>query len=135
MAALATPVNQIIYRDMDFRFIPHPVTGRLAILKNSDSVKQAVKLLVLTSLGERPFRPNLGSLVRSHMFENFTRSTVADIRFSIQNAIRNKEPRVEILDVGVIGLPDSNAVRVNVVFRPINSNDPAQVEFTIERVR
>ena len=38
-------------------------------LEDIDAVKQSVRNLILTTFGERPFRPKLGSAVKGLLFE------------------------------------------------------------------
>ena len=63
--AIKTPV----YKDFDLNMKMHPVTGKLIVRKNSDAVKQAIKTLILTDRGERPFRPVFGSDIRYRLFD------------------------------------------------------------------
>ena len=129
------PARSPFYKDFDFRFLAHPVTGKLAILKNADAIKQAVKLLVTTNRFERPFKPLLGSTVIVHLFENFSPITVADIKFAIKTAIDEYEPRAILLDVTVTGDPDSALVDVTVTFRPINQKLPVETTLRLTRLR
>lgn len=132
---MSKPTNEVIYRDFDLRFIPHPITGKLVLKKNAESVKQAVRNLILTNLTERPYRPTYGSTIRSSLFELFTPMTEEDIRSSIETALFNNEPRVELLDIRFGGDPDRNELSVTIIFRPINSTDPETVTINLERVR
>lgn len=113
----------------------HPVTGKLIVKKNSEAVKQAVKNLILTNKFERPFRPELGSDVRSRLFDLFDPSTDSNIKYDVRVAMENYEPRAELLDVGVVSDPDTNEVRVNVTFRPVNTTAPVTAVISLDRVR
>ena len=49
----------------------NPNTEDFSIVKNENAIKQAMKNLLLTQFGERPFQPKTGSRVKSMLFENF----------------------------------------------------------------
>ena len=118
------------------RFMAHPVTGKLVIRKNAEAVKQALKILILTNLGERQYRPLFGSTVRNLLFENYTTFTQDKIRNSIKTAVANfEQPRVELLDILFGGDPDRNELDITIVFRPINSTEVVTLGLSIERVR
>ncbi len=128
-------IKQTVFRDFDIGMKTHPVTGKLVIKKNSESIRQAVKNLILTNKFERPFRPNFGSDIASRLFDLYDPSTDENIKFDVRIAMENYEPRAELLDVGVFSDPDSNEIRINVVFRPLNSTVPTNAVITLERAR
>lgn len=132
---MAAITQELIYKDFDMRFMAHPVTGKLVIRKNAEAVKQALKILILTNLGERQYRPLFGSTVRNSLFENYTTFTQDTIRNSIKTAIGNFEPRVELLDILFGGDPDRNELDITIVFRPVNTTEVITLGLSIERVR
>jgi len=132
---MATVLKEIIYKDFDIRFTAHPVTGKLIIKKNSDSVKQALKNLILTSFYERPYAPLFGSDIRSMLFENYTAVTESNIRYAIETCIENFEPRVQLLDIRFGGDPDRNMLTISIIFRPLNSRASVTLGIDLERVR
>ena len=133
---MAVVTTEVVYRDFDMRFIPHPVTGKLILRKNDESVKQALKNLILTDLGERRYRPLFGSTVRRSLFDNYTSFTQDNIRSAIKTAIKNYEPqRVELLDIIFTGDPDKNELNIAVVFRSNNATEATTLNLSVERVR
>ena len=132
---MAIVSQEIIYKDFDLRFIPHPVTGKLIIRKNDESIKQALKNLILTDLGERPYRPLFGSTVRRSLFDNYTSFTQENIRNAIKTAIKNYEPRVQLLDITFTGDPDNNELNISIVFRSANATEATTLNISLERVR
>ncbi|MBL6760850.1 MAG: GPW/gp25 family protein [Ilumatobacteraceae bacterium] len=102
---------------------------------NENSVKEAIKNILLTNRGERLFQPLVGSDIQSMLFENATPVTSILIRDRIESALQAYEPRCGIIDVEVIGDIDSNTVRINVVFYVINSETPQTLSIDIDRVR
>jgi len=132
---MAVVTTEIVYKDFDMRFIPHPVTGKLILRKNDESIKQALKNLILTDLGERRYRPLFGSTVRRSLFENYTSFTEDNIRRAIKTAIKNYEQRVQLLDIIFTGDPDKNELNIAVVFRSNNATEATTLNLSVERVR
>ena len=60
-----------IFSDFNNSFAVHPVKKDLSLKTDADSVKQAVKNLILTDKGERLMQPRIGCKIRSLLFENF----------------------------------------------------------------
>lgn len=129
--AIKTPV----FKDFDLNMKVHPVTGKLIIRKNSESIKQAIKNLVLTDKGERPFRPLFGSDIRSRLFDLYDPATESNITADVTLAIENYEERALLLGVGVAGDPDNNNLRVNITFRTISSEIPNTLTLSLEAIR
>ena len=61
--------NSKAFKDIDLSFMPHPVSGDIRVLKNEDAIKRAVRNLVQTIDGERPFQSNLGTDVTRSLFD------------------------------------------------------------------
>lgn len=132
---MATLSNTLFFSDFDYKFTAHPQTGRLTIKKNNDAITQAVKLLIMTNILERPFRPDLGSTIRSTLFDNFGPFATAEILDSITTAIQNIEPRVIILDVQAIPDPDNMRLDITLVYRPVNAAESVEANFSLERLK
>ena len=123
------------YTDLDLNFRSHPFTKDILLKKGDNSIKQSVKNLVLIRKGEKPFHPEIGSHIYTHLFDNMTVDTVVNIKTTIEDVINTYEPRVVLSSVDVVANPDQNLYDVTIVFRLINEPDPITVEFFIERLR
>lgn len=123
------------FADLDLNFTPHPVTGDVGFKKDENAVKQAVKNLVLTQNFERPFHSEIGSSLRSLLFEPATPMTKEILRKTISDTITNFEPRVELIDVEIRYKLDDTAVDVRVIFKIVNTFTPIDVNLTLERTR
>ncbi len=132
---MAGAVKTPVFKDFDLNMKVHPVTGKLIIRKNSESVKQALKNLVLTDKGERPFRPLFGSDIRSRLFDLYDPATESNISYDVTSAVEGFEERAIILGVGVNGDPDNNNLSVNITFRTISSEVPNTLTLSLEAVR
>ena len=133
----ANPIlRDVVFSDVSVTFTPHPVTRKLPILKNADAIKRAVRNLILTNFGERPYEPLYGGNVRAMLFENTDDPLLETvIKNNIETAIQNYEPRARVLKTDVVSDADSNALRISIQFMLINQRFPIDLEVAIERVR
>ena len=127
--------NTRTYSDLDFNFTAHPVTGDVVRRFDENSVKAALKNLILTSNYERPFHSEIGSPVKRLMFEPATPMLQVMLERAITDTIINFEPRVELLNVDVVVDPDEYSVYVTIEFRIVNTTQPLTLELTLERTR
>ena len=121
--------------DINPNFEKNPLTKDLPLLKNAEAIKFAVKNIIMTTRGDRAFRPYFGSTVIGSLFENFTLATADDIKVAISDALKAYEPRIKLLDVRVRDDIDSNALDVRIYYRIIGMPlDPQSLNLILERV-
>ena len=94
-------VNQT-FSDFSTNFTVHPITNQLIVLKNADAVKQAIKNLILTGIGEKPFNPLFGSNINRALFEPFDAFFIEDVKRYVTFSIQQFEPRVNLVGVDVV---------------------------------
>lgn len=124
-----------LFSDFMNDLTPHPFTKDLGRVKNDQSIKQALKNIILTNFGERFYQPNIGSDVNNTLFEPNDTILEENLKFGIENAIRFHEPRVNLLDVQVYTFSEENRVSINIVFSIINSIQVQSVNLILRRVR
>ena len=117
------------FKDINLSFNAHPVTKDITVLKNENAIKRSVRNIVNTIPRERFFNPELGSDVRSSLFNFVDYGTASVIQKQIQIAVENFEPRVDNLQINVFPRPDSNEFEVNILYDIIGQQFPTQ-EFT-----
>ena len=123
------------YSDITIGLDMSPLTGNLARVTEAQSIMQALKILLLTNQGERLYNINLGSKIRSSLFDPLDNITASTINNSIKQAIENYEPRVNILQLDVTPSEEMNAFKVNLFFNIINIPEVQQLNITLKRVR
>jgi phage baseplate assembly protein W len=128
-------VNNVVYKDFDTLFAAHPVTGKLNTKINNEAVIRAVKNLVLTNKGERPYQPFIGGDVRNKLFELNDGTLEVEVETAIQDVIREYEPRAELISVRANNQIDQHRLSVDIKFRVVNQTDPVNINFFLERVR
>jgi len=132
---MATIARQSTYKDLDFAFKQNPNTNDVGIKKDNASISQSVLNILRTNHGERPFNYNFGANLRRYLFENMTRATAASMSTSINTALSNWEPRIEVLNTNIQAKADENEVKVTVTGRVKSSNEVLDITTTIERLR
>ena len=132
---MATIARQETYKDLDFTFKQNPNTNDVGIKKNNDSVKQSVLNILRTNHGERPFDYNFGANLRAYLFENMTNTLAANMGTTINLALKNYEPRLEVLNTNIQTKPEDNEVFITVTGRVKSTNDILDISTTIERLR
>jgi phage baseplate assembly protein W len=135
--SLPASLTRVVNKDFDLQFRRHPSTGKLLIKKDDDSVKQALKNLILTDRYERPFRPNYGGDVRKRLFDLHTTVSRADYENLIENAIKNYEPRALLYNssVSIVETPDNNEMLINIRFKNQTTLNDLQLDVNLNKVR
>ena len=127
-------IKATVHSDLKMSFTKHPITGRLSNVTNIEAVKQSVKNIVLCNHFERPYMPKYGGNVIAQLFENADAFTEYQVKKDIRIAIENYEPRAIVDDI-TVHTDDINEMRVKIVFRMRNVQDPIDLIVMGERVR
>lgn len=127
--------TQSIFSDLDFNFTQHPVTDDVTRKTNVASVNQSLRNLLLTKNYERPFNSDLGSPINALLFEPFSPMLRIMLRKAIEQVIENYEPRVQLDDVKVNLLEDSNNVEINIFYHIVNTTSLQQFDLILKRTR
>ena len=124
-----------IFSDLDLNFLAHPTTKDVTTVVNEQAIKAALRNLILTSNYERPFHPEIGSPIRSLLFNNATPLTSILIERAIYQTVQNFEPRVSLINVSAKLSPDNNAVYVTIEFRILNIATVQSINLILNRTR
>ena len=132
---MAQIARQETYKDLDFTFKQNPNTNDVGIKKNNNAIIQSVLNILRTNHGERPFNWNFGANLRAYLFENMTQITAANMSTSINTALQNWEPRIEVLNTNIQAKASENEVMITVTGRVKSSNEIIDIATTLERLR
>jgi len=124
-----------IFSDIDFDFLPHPVTGDIVRKYDETAIKKSIINLILTKPYERPFQPKLGSQVYGLLFEPVSHSTLTAMEETVKQAIDNYEPRADVISVTIEDNIVYNGVTILIWFHVFNSPQPIDLTIFLERVR
>ena len=120
---------------MDLNFTIHPIKKDINKKIGEYAIINSVKNLVSTNFYERPFRPQIGSGVRSLLFELVDTVVAAQIERAISEVLENFEPRVRVTRVVASPSPDENLYNIRMDFFIINNPNPISIDFFLERIR
>ena len=121
--------------DLDLDFTRNPITNDVSLKFNDEAVKRSIRNIVLTNSGEKPYIPEFGGNIKASLFENFTPVNVVALKGQLESAIRNFEPRANLLKIEVTPDIDDNRLVVSVVFETVNSPEPVTIDIPLERIR
>ena len=122
------------YTDIDLTFT-NKASGDIFKKTDAAAVKQAVKNLLMTNNGEKPFDYYFGGNLNSYLFSLSEDADNVDIEESIALAIENHEPRAAVMGVQVLLKEDFNAMDVLVQFQILNTLETAELNLELTRLR
>jgi phage baseplate assembly protein W len=124
------------FKDISMTFQSNPLNSDLIPLRNETAIARSIRNIVFTLPGEKFFNPNFGSRVSRSLFENVDEISASIINDEIRNSINNFEPRVSLIDVQTIPDFDNGAFDVNIIYRVVGVDIPAQqLEFVLQPTR
>ena len=124
------------FLDVSASFQINPINNDVIVTRNENAIARAVRNLVFTIPGEKPFQPNIGSNVSRLLFENLDRITASSIQSEIESTINNFEPRVSLNEVTVTPNFDNNEFDCVVNYDIIGIDVlPQQLSFALQPTR
>lgn len=101
------------------------------------SVKQGIKLLLMTNRTEKPFSPYFGANLQEYLFELADQRTATSMQDAIKDNIRAFEPRVNPDTLRIITelAPDNNSITITIIFNMVNSNEDVEFTTRLNRLR
>jgi phage baseplate assembly protein W len=89
--------------------------GALQRAAYEESVREAILIILRTARGERVMRPDFGCGLEELVFAVNDSATLGLAEFEVREALRQWEPRIEILDVTatVMG-PHASGIRISI---------------------
>lgn len=81
-------------------FPPHPDgRGGMAVASDDEKIRQAIRIILGTPIGQRVMRPTFGSRLHELVFAPLNAETFGLAEMYVIDALRFWEPRVEVTDV------------------------------------
>lgn len=103
----------------------HPVAvvgGHLALAEHEEDIRQAIRLILDTTPGERVMRPDFGAGLRALVFEPINTHTLALARHRVEQALIQWEPRIDSIEVQVRAEPKAGVLRIELRYRVRTTN-------------
>ena len=92
------------------------MTNDVVAIRDEDAIKRSVKNIIFTTLGEKPFVPQFGSVINESLFDLNTELSEIRITDEIRSSLLNYEPRISNIDVTVTVAPDTNEMNCTVQY-------------------
>jgi phage baseplate assembly protein W len=104
--------------------------GSVALVSFDTEIRESIHLILGTSVGERPMRPEFGCRIHDHVFGVADATTAGLIAADVRRALHRWEPRIELDEVDVtIDPADRSCLWIDINYRISGTNDPRNLVF------
>lgn len=104
--------------------------GGIALVGREHEIQEAIRLIVSTSPGERPMRPDFGCRIHDFVFSPTDGATAAAISAEVTNALTRWEHRIDVDDVVVLyTAEDPTVLYIDIHYRLKQTNDRHNLVF------
>ncbi|MDQ7810277.1 GPW/gp25 family protein [Amycolatopsis sp. A133] len=105
-------------------------TGSIALVGGEREVVESIRLILATSPGERPMRPEFGCAVHDLVFAPADAATAGQIAYEVRTALERWEPRITLDDVVVsFDEADRGTLLIDIRYHLRGTNDPRNLVF------
>lgn len=105
-------------------------TGGIALVSREREIEEAIRLILATTPGERPMRPEFGCRIADYVFATADGPTANAISAEVSRALRRWEPRIDVHDVQVgFDALDPTVLYVDVRYSIRRTNDRRNLVF------
>lgn len=112
-----------------FPLLPEPGTRQLAYSAGDEKVRQSILLVLETAPGERIMRPDFGAGLRRHLMTPNTAATRALIQRDVDAALRQWEPRIQLVSVSVTPGDEPSLVLIDIAYLHAHDGSPANLVY------
>jgi phage baseplate assembly protein W len=105
-------------------------TGGIALVGREREIEQAIRIILGTSRGERPMRPEFGCRIHDHVFGPANGATAGQIAYDVREALERWEPRIAVrnVDVGFDQI-EAGKLYVDIGYVIVDSNNPRNLVY------
>jgi uncharacterized protein len=105
-------------------------TGSIALVTEHREISDAIWLVLATSPGERPMRPEFGSRLAEYVFAPANATTAGQLANEVRVALERWEPRIDVGDVVIdFDAIAAGTVYIDVHYQVRGDNDPRNLVF------
>ena len=125
---------QIAAKTINWPLFPVPdKNGHLVFPSLEDSVRQSIRIILMTRPGERIMRPSFGAGLENMLHQQNTLTTRRQIGDLINESLEHWEKRIILDRVDVWEVEDRpSAIRVEIAYRLRRVNLPQQLGLTMD---
>jgi hypothetical protein len=105
-------------------------TGGIALVSREREIEEAIRLILGTSPGERPMRPEFGCRINEYVFASADGGTASAIAAEVTSALARWEPRIDVEDVLVtFDMRDATVLYIDIRYAIRRTNDRRNLVF------
>jgi len=105
-------------------------TGGLALVSSDEEIIESIRLILGTSPGERPMRPDFGCPIHDRVFGSADASTIGMLGYEVRNSLALWEPRIDVIDVTVRQDESTpSLLYIDITYEVRDTNDPRNLVF------
>ena len=105
-------------------------TGGIAMVSREREIEEAIRLILGTSPGERPMRPEFGCRIHDFVFASADGSTASLVDGEVRRALARWEPRIDVVDVAVsFDSTDAGVLYLDIRYEIRATNDRRNLVF------
>ena len=105
-------------------------TGGISLVSREKEIEEAIRLILGTSPGERPMRPEFGCRINEYVFASADGGTANAIAAEVKHALRRWEPRIDVQDVVVtFDARDATTLYIDIRYAIRRTNDRRNLVF------
>jgi hypothetical protein len=132
MASLSAP-NPVFRDPVSWPLLPLPVDGQLTFPNLDRSVRDSIRILLLTRPGEQLMRPRFGAGLDNFRGLGNILTTRRRIQTAIVNTLSAYEPRITVDRVDVDPIPGApTQIHVQIHYRLVRTGQTQQVGATLQ---
>jgi phage baseplate assembly protein W len=121
--------NEFIGQGWAFPIRTSP-TGGIALVSGSTEIEEAMHIVLSTSPGERPMRPDFGCRLNDFVFSPADSTTAGLMAHEVRSALERWEPRVNVMGVDVRVDPmERNVMYLHISYQVKGSYDRRSLVF------
>jgi phage baseplate assembly protein W len=104
--------------------------GGIALVSREREIAEAIRLILSTTPGERPMRPDFGCRIQDFILDPADGTTAAAISAEVTEALTRWEHRIDVEDVGVMFTAENpNVLYIDIHYRMKQTNDRYNLVF------
>ncbi|MDX2678025.1 MULTISPECIES: GPW/gp25 family protein [Streptomyces] len=105
-------------------------TGSIALVRGEREIEESIRLVLATSPGERPMRPEFGCAIHDYVFAPADASTAGQVAYEIRLALDRWEPRIEVVGIDVrFDAVEDGVLYIDISYTVRGTNDPRNLVF------
>jgi len=102
----------------------------VALVTREREIEQSIRLILGTSIGERPMRPDFGCRIHDHVFGPANSATAGQIAYDVRDALERWETRIDVTDVVVsFDRISEGRIYIDIGYSARGLNDPRNLVF------